>query len=526
MNSTPDAPTQTLFSPAVGAKTDPNRHGQTSYGQVLKSSTLIGVSSLANVALGIVRTKVFALLLGPSGIGLLGLYNSVADLARSVAGLGVNSSGVRQIAEAVGTGDTQRIACTVTTLRRVALCFGALGSLLLLVFSKQVARVTFGDDRHAGAVALLSLAVLFGNVSAAQGALVQGMRRIADLARISVLGALYGTLFSIPIVYFFGERGLVPSLVCVAGMSILTSWWYARKIQVERVKLSVREIVRESSGLLKLGVVFMASSLMVMGSAYLVRIILLRQLGFEAAGYYQAAWALGGLYVGFILNSMGADFYPRLTAVASNNAECNRLVNEQAEVGLLLAGPGILGTLVFSPLVIALFYSGKFGPAVEILRWFCLGMLLRVASWPMGYILLAKGAAKVFFWTELVTNALQVGLVYAAVQAFGLVGAGIGFFGMYVFYWLCIYLVVRRLSGFRWSSANRRLALALVPLITIVFGAWYVLPALVVTGLGLIVTVLAGVYSLKTLCSLMPLSRFPRLAQRLLRFCRLAPKEL
>jgi PST family polysaccharide transporter len=517
MNSTPDAPTQTLFSPAVGAKTDPNRHGQTSYGQVLKSSTLIGVSSLANVALGIVRTKVFALLLGPAGIGLLGLYSSVADLARSLAGLGVNSSGVRQIAEAVGTGDTQRIACTVTTLRRVALCFGALGSLLLLVFSKQVARVTFGDDRHAGAVALLSLAVLFGNVSAAQGALVQGMRRIADLARISVLGALYGTLFSIPIVYFFGERGLVPSLVCVAGMSILTSWWYARKVQVERVKLSVREIVRESSGLLKLGLVFMASSLMLMGSAYLVRIILLRQLGFEAAGYYQAAWALGGLYVGFILNSMGADFYPRLTAVASNNAECNRLVNEQAEVGLLLAGPGVIGTLVFSPLVIALFYSGKFGPAVEILRWFCLGMILRVASWPMGYILLAKGAAKVFFWTELVANALQVGLVYVSVQAFGLMGAGLGFFGMYVFYLIGIYLVVRRLSGFRWSAANRRVGLLFFLLIAAVFLAWYMVPRTEFYILGVGVTVCGGLYSLRHLRTLVPLERLLQAAQKLLR---------
>ena len=89
---------------------------------------------------------------------------------------------------------------------------------------------------------------------------------------------------------------------------------------------------------------------------------------------------------------MGADFFPRLTAVAQDNSECNRLVNEQAEVGLLLAGPGVLGTLTFAPLVIQLFYSARFGPAVEILRWICLGMMLRVASWPMGYILLAKGA--------------------------------------------------------------------------------------------------------------------------------------
>ena len=265
------------------------------YGQVLKSSALIGGASVLNVVFAMVRTKVMALLLGPAGIGLFGLYSSICDLTRSVAGLGINSSGVRQIAEAVGTGDAQRIARTVTTLRRVALYSGALGALLLLIFSKPLSRLTFGNYEHTGAVALLALAVFFGDVSAAQGALVQGMRRISDLAKISVLGALYGTVFSIPIIYFFRERGVVPSLVCVAAMGILTSWWYARKIKVERVRLSLRQITDETSALLKLGVVFMASGLMMMGTAYLTRIIVLRKLNLEAAGCFQAAWTLGRL---------------------------------------------------------------------------------------------------------------------------------------------------------------------------------------------------------------------------------------
>ena len=81
---------------------------------------------------------------------------------------------------------------------------------------------------------------------------------------------------------------------------------------------------------------------MTLGTAYLMRIIMLRKFEpLTAAGCYQAAWGLGGYYVGFILQAMGADFYPRLTAVASDHVECNRLVNEQAEVGLLLAGPGV-----------------------------------------------------------------------------------------------------------------------------------------------------------------------------------------
>ena len=191
------------------------------------------------------------------------------------------------------------------------------------------------------------------------------MRRIADLAKMNVLGALFGVCTAIPLVYFFGEKGVVPSLVSVAAMTILTSWWYSRKIHIQSATVTFSQVRQEASALLKLGSAFMASGFMTMGVAYTVRIMILHKLGFEATGQYQSAWTLGGLYVGFILQAMGADFYPRLTASISNHRECNRLVNEQTLVGLLIAGPGVLATLTFAPLVITLFYSAKFVAAVE-----------------------------------------------------------------------------------------------------------------------------------------------------------------
>ena len=231
------ASSEELVSPVLG---DPEaglpstiRERRQSYGQILKSSALIGASSVLKIGLGIVRTKAMAVLLGPAGFGLMGLYSSIADLAASIAGMGINSSGVRQIAAAVGTGETDRIAQTATVLRRTAKVLGILGALLLVVFCRQVSFLTFGSYERAGAVALLSLVVLFSSISGGQAALIQGMRRISDLAMMGVLGALFGTVISIPLVYFFGEQGVVPSLITVAAMSILTSWWYSRKVQIQ-----------------------------------------------------------------------------------------------------------------------------------------------------------------------------------------------------------------------------------------------------------------------------------------------------
>ncbi len=494
------------------------------YGQILKSLVLIGGSSVLNIGIGIIRTKAMAVLLGPAGFGLMGIYGSIADLAVSVAGMGVNSSGVRQIAEAAGSGDAKRMARTVTVLRRTAVLLGILGAGLLVVFPQKVSELTFGTDQHAGAVALLSLAVFFRLVAGGQGALVQGMRRIADLAKLGVLGALFGTMISIPMVYFLREDGVVPSLVCVAAMSIVTSWWYSRKVRIQPTAMTVSEVRHEAASLLKLGFAFMTAGFLVMGAAYAVRIIVVRNAGLEAAGFYSAAWTLGGLYVGYVLDAMGADFYPRLAGVANDNARCNRLVNEQAEVSLLLAGPGVIATLTFAPLVIALLYSAKFTEAVEILRWICLGMALRVITWPMGFIIVAKNRQLIFLGADLAWTVVNVGLAWLCVGRFGVTGAGIAFFGSYVFHGFMIYPIARVLSGFRWSAANRKIGMLFLCSIAVVFCGLHLLPSPWATALGMVGTALSGLYSLHSLLNLFSADRIPRRLRRLLVWVRLDPR--
>ena len=492
-----------------------------SYGEILKSSALIGFSTLINLAIGIIRTKAMALWLGPAGFGLMGLYSSIADLAQSIAGMGINASGVRQIAEAVGAGDTERIARAVVVLRRTAVLLGVLGAAFLIAFSRQVSALTFGTEQHATAVRLLSATVLFSCLSGGQAALLQGMRRISDLVKMGVLGAASGTIISIPIVYALREDGIVPSLICGAAVSLIVSWWYSRKITIRTPSMTAAQTRHEAAALLKLGFAFMASGLLMTGASYAIRVFVLRQLGFEAAGFYQSAWTLGGMYVGVILGAMGTDFYPRLTAAAQDNNTCNRLVNEQTQVSVLLAAPGVIATLTLAPFVITLFYSSKFQQAVEVLRWLCLGMALRVISWPMGFIIIAKGARNLFFWSELAWTIVYVALAWVCVTAFALSGAGIAFFGSYIFHVLMIYLIVRRLSGFQYSAANAKANLLFILVLVLVFCGLYVLPYRAAVVVGLLALAATSIYSIRQILNLVSPALVPRPLLRVLEWLRL-----
>lgn len=483
--------------------------GEKSYAQILKSTAVIGGSSVINIVFAAVRNKAIAMLLGPDGVGLMGLFNTIADLVQTVAGLGVQASGVRQVAEAAGTGDKDRVARTGIVLGRVSLGLGLLGGLLLAALSLPIAQFTFGDHGHAAGLVLLSLAVFFKLLSAGQTALLQGLRRIADLAWINIVGAIAGTLISIPIIYFFRERGIVPSLVAVAATTLAISWWFTRRVPLSRPETSLLQTRRETTVLLKLGFAFMASAVLTAGAAYAIRLIVLRLGGFEAAGLYQAAWALGGLYAGFILQAMGTDFYPRLTAVCEDNGACNRLVNEQAQISLLLAGPGLMATLTAAPLIMVVFYSSEFHEAADLLRWICLGMMLRIASWPMGFIVVAKGAQNVFFWTEVAATVVHVGLAWLFVRLFGLTGAGVAFFGLYVWHTLVIYLIVRHMSGFRWSPVNLRLGALFLAASAVVFTVFYLLSLAQAVAVGALISAACGLFSLRMLLKLVPRESLP-----------------
>lgn len=480
------------------------------YRAILRSTALVGGSQVINIGIGIVRTKAMAMLLGPAGFGLAGLYMSVATLTQSVAGMGVNSSGVRQIAQAAGTGDATRIAGTAYILRRTSLVLGLLGAIILVLLAAPISVITFGSGERSSDVRVLAAAVFLNLVSAGQGALIQGLRRISDLAKVSVLGALIGTLATIPLVYFFRQDGVVPSLVAVAAVTLATSWWYSRKIEIGQNSLSANEIQQETWSLLKLGVAFMASGMMTIGSAYIIRIMIVNRLGLNATGLYQAAWTLGGLYVGLILQAMGSDFYPRLTAAASNNEECNRIVNEQAQISMLLAGPGVLATLTLAPLVISVFYASSFGMAVGTLRWICLGIAMRVISWPLGYVLVAKGEQTLFVYSDVAWTCIHLISAFLLISRYGIDGAGIAFFVAYAFHIIFNYYLVRRLSQFRWSSDSARIAVVYLAALATSF--YFVKSLRVDTSVyvGVLLTVVFGIWSVRRLLTLTVSDASPR----------------
>jgi PST family polysaccharide transporter len=374
-----------------------------------------------------------------------------------LAGLGLNASGVREVASAAATNDPTRVAHVIHTLRRLCWLSGAVGWLLTVALAWPLSQWTFGSTERAFDIVLLGSTVMVGAIAGGQVALLRGMRRIADLAKINLLCVVVGTIISIALYAWAGVQGIVPALIITGIAGTLINWRFARMVRVEKCSLTWGETFKQAGPLLRLGLALMWNGLLVTAVAFVARAFVVREGGLDAGGLYQAAWTISGMFSGFVLNAMVADFYPRLASVSGDNAALKRLVNEQTEVGLLLALPGIIGTLVFAPVVLELLYTSKFIPAADLLPWFLLGVFVQVISWPIGFVLLAKSHSLTFAWVETVIQSSQVAILFLLISSFGLVGAAAAFALTQGIHISIYFGVVRRKTGFGWTLPVIRL---------------------------------------------------------------------
>jgi PST family polysaccharide transporter len=157
--------------------------------------------------------------------------------------------------------------------------------------------------------------------------------------------------------------------------------------------------------------------------------------------------------------------------------------------------------------VVGIFYSAKFIEAVPILRWLSLGAVLQVITWPIGFIVIAKARQKLFFLCETAWAGISLLLSWVCVGSFGLTGAGIAFFGSYVFHGTMMYIVVRRLTGFGWSKENKRILLLYLFLISIVFFCFCWMPFMPALFIGTTAVILSSVYSIRILMNLVSLDK-------------------
>lgn len=415
----------------------------------LKATSLFGGVQVFNILIGIVRSKLVAVLLGPEGMGFNGILNSTLQLINSATGLGLGTSAVKNVSEAHAKGDKAKLTHTISILRVLVWLTGIAGFLLCLFFSPILSKVSFGSFDYILAFAAVSITVLFMQLTEGQRVLLQGTRHFKYMAKASVLGSLIGLFTTIPLYYFFGMKGVVPAIIIASLTALCLMWHFSNKAFQGKEKVPLKMAISEGREMIKMGFFLSLQGLLSLFMAYLIRVFINRTGGMAEVGLFVAGFALVDTYMGLVFNAMSTEYYPRLASRSSgDSSEFGSIINHQIEISLILISPLICAFIIFGNFAVTILYSQDFSPITTMLCLAVLGTFFKAPSWCMAYSFLAKSDATLFFYNELTASLYGAVLKIVFYYFWGLTGIGVAYALGYLLYLLQVWAVCKRKYSF------------------------------------------------------------------------------
>ena len=426
-----------------------------SYKDILKSFSIVGSAQIVNIVIGILRTKLFAVFLGPTGVGLLGLFQSIVDIIKNVTGLGLNVSAVKFVAEANAEKDNELVSAIIAILKKWGIITGLAGTIITISLNAPLSEFTFGNSLYRFPIIALSTTLFFTSVAQMYLGILQGLREMKHFVLASVWGYLLGFLITIPMVYFGGQNSVVYVIIINSVTLFLSTNYYFRKIKYRYIKNSFSEVLRKGKKIVQLGSYMTFTTIVATLTLYIIRQYILTHDSMEGVGIFQASWSLAIIYIGIILNAMVADYYPRLAMISDNDSRLNILTNEQTKVTLLIGSPFVILMLLFMPVSVRILYSESFLEGLSIFQWMIIGVFSKLLTQPLGYVLLVKEKGIKYIVSS---SSWYVGYILCVIftwKLWGIETLGISFLLVSLLDIVITYFLAYQTIHFLWSRGNK-----------------------------------------------------------------------
>lgn len=433
------------------------------YGHVLKYTGIFGGVQGLNIAMGLVRNKIVALLLGPGGMGMVALFNSVVNFMSQATSLGVSFSAVRNIAEMSSPDDAPKRERFIKVTRAWSLVAALIGVLACLALGSTLSWYASSSAEYSTDFMLLAPVVGMMAVTGGETAILKGERRLRDLALIQLISVAASVVVAVPIYYFLRLSGIVPALLLTALASMVATLFYSCRLHPPRLN-GAFDALGEGAGMIRLGVAFILSGVMTSGSEMVIRSFLNVEADLNTVGLYNAGYVLTVTYAAMVFSAMETDYFPRLSAVNHDKVAFTLTANRQIEVSLLIISPMLAFLMVALPVLVPLLYSGRFAPVVPMSQVTVLSMYLKAMTLPVAYMTLAKGHSLAFLALEAAYALVFVGLIVVGFRSWGLFGTGVALLAAHVFDFVMILAYARTRYGYRVSRPVALCSLIQLPL--------------------------------------------------------------
>lgn len=387
---------------------------------IIKVFSFTAISTLVRMLTGLISVKIVSTIIGPAGIALLGQLNNFTSIVMTGACGGINSGVTKYVAEhKENPSMTQRL---ISTAFRINICCSFLIGIIILFFHTYFSTLILNTPNYGYIFILFGSTLFLYALNMLLASILNGFKEFKRFVKVNISGSILGLLFTLSLVFSLGLKGAMISAVTFQSVMFFVSIYMVRKLPwLTKSYFKQKFDCEIAKRYFKYTLMTFVSAATIPVSQLILRSYVISEISPIQAGWWEAMNRLSNVYLMVVTSSFGVYYLPRLSEL-STRKELRSEIFKAYKLILPILLVGLLLIYLFRIFIIRTLFSDDFLPMNQLFAWQLIGDFLKIFSWLLSYLMLAKSMTKTYIVTEIVFASLFVLLGFIFIHISGIVG--------------------------------------------------------------------------------------------------------
>jgi PST family polysaccharide transporter len=399
---------------------------------LIKTSVLTSLSTAVRIAAAFVINKVIALYIGPSGLALTGQFMNFVSIVLGFSNGGINSGIVKYVAE-YREHPEKRAKILSTSLAMSLLCSLAL-TVFILAFHRSLALHLLKSTEYKSIFIIFGITLVIFSVNSSLVSTLNGYKEIKKFVALNITASIIGLIITSVLVCLFKLYGSLLAIVVSQTLIFFVTILFTTRSEWFKLSNFTRGIDRASLlNLSKFSLMALVSAATVPTAQIIIRNYIADHISMDAAGYWQGVWKISEVYLLVVTTSLSVYYLPRLSELLGKE-----VLRKEIFSGYKILLPVVLAMAIMIYLlrefIVIILFTREFMPMADLFTFQLTGDVLKIASWLLSFLMVAKAMTKLYVITELCFISSFVIFSIVFLNRFGLVGVTYAYALNYLLY--------------------------------------------------------------------------------------------
>lgn len=404
---------------------------------LLKTSFLTAISTAIKIVTGFIVNKIVAVYIGPAGIALVGQFQNFITIIMTFANGAVNNGITKYTAEYYD--DKENKAKILSTALLISVVCSLIVSVFLIFGHSQLSEYLLKTTKYSSIFFIFGITLVVYSLNNFCMSILNGYKEIRKFVAINIVSSFVGLIFTGSLVIYLGLYGALLSCVTAQTVVFVVTLLFVINSEWFEWRNFIQGYDKESLiKLSKYSLMAITSVLTVPVAQILIRNHIADTISIDAAGYWQGVWKISDVYLMIITTSLSVYYLPRLSEL-KNRQDLRKEIFSGYKILLPIVAVIALFIYLLKVPIIHILFTDKFLPMTELFKYQLIGDFIKIASWILSFLMVAKAMTRWFIISEIIFNITFVLLSIFFVDRFGLIGVTQAFA---LNYFLCLIFLI------------------------------------------------------------------------------------